>query len=219
MNIKKLLIVPALLFLPALAIAAPTVEELAKIIAVQQAVIESLRPVKGSISAFHLTQCPKGWIAADGTNGTPDLRGVFLRAANNFGSAAGSRKDEFADPDNRQIGSTQKFGTSAKGLSNSASVVTGNVRGTTGINNQDHSHGWNANNIKLQGIARFTGNGHLSSFGLESGPAEATGGESQKHTHSFSAIISDGSAAAQTITSSTSETRPSNVAVIYCIYK
>ena len=33
--------------------------------------------------AFNLASCPSGWIAADGTNGTPDLRGEFIRWLDN----------------------------------------------------------------------------------------------------------------------------------------
>ncbi|MFH1583364.1 MAG: hypothetical protein ABIB72_03545 [Candidatus Falkowbacteria bacterium] len=32
-----------------------------------------------AISAFFLSSCPTGWILADGANGTPDLRGAFVR--------------------------------------------------------------------------------------------------------------------------------------------
>lgn len=32
-----------------------------------------------AIMAFNLSTCPSGWIAADGTSGTPDLRGEFIR--------------------------------------------------------------------------------------------------------------------------------------------
>ena len=36
----------------------------------------------GTIQAFNLATCPSGWIPADGTNGTPDLRGYFIRGLN-----------------------------------------------------------------------------------------------------------------------------------------
>jgi len=32
-----------------------------------------------AVMAFNATTCPTGWIAANGTNGTPDLRGTFVR--------------------------------------------------------------------------------------------------------------------------------------------
>lgn len=34
---------------------------------------------EGAIVAFYLATCPAGWVAADGTNSTPDLRGYFVR--------------------------------------------------------------------------------------------------------------------------------------------
>jgi len=34
-----------------------------------------------TISAFYQPTCPTGWILADGTSGTPDLRGIFIRGA------------------------------------------------------------------------------------------------------------------------------------------
>ncbi len=44
----------------------------------------------GLVAAFNLSACPTGWIAADGTNGTPDLRGAFARGMDDFGTAAGA---------------------------------------------------------------------------------------------------------------------------------
>jgi len=50
----------------------------------------------GAIMAFNLATCPTGWIPADGTNGTRDLRGVFVRGMESFngGTTASS-----SDPD------------------------------------------------------------------------------------------------------------------------
>lgn len=45
---------------------------------------------EGAVVAFHLSACPLGWAAADGTNGTPDLRGRFVRGLNDFGTGAGT---------------------------------------------------------------------------------------------------------------------------------
>jgi len=38
-----------------------------------------------TISAFYQSTCPNGWILADGTSGTPDLRGIFIRGAGTNG--------------------------------------------------------------------------------------------------------------------------------------
>ncbi len=43
---------------------------------------------EGAIMAFFLANCPEGWAPADGTNGTPDLRGVFIRGLDDFGTGA-----------------------------------------------------------------------------------------------------------------------------------
>ncbi len=39
-----------------------------------------------TISSFNQSTCPAGWILADGTSGTPDLRGVYVRGAGTSGS-------------------------------------------------------------------------------------------------------------------------------------
>jgi hypothetical protein len=38
-----------------------------------------------TISAFNLASCPTGWILADGSSGTPDLRGIFIRGSGTNG--------------------------------------------------------------------------------------------------------------------------------------
>jgi len=35
----------------------------------------------GAIVPFHLASCPSGWNLADGSGGTPDLRGIFVRGS------------------------------------------------------------------------------------------------------------------------------------------
>ena len=42
--------------------------------------------------AFNLSSCPSGWKASDGTNGTVDLRGYFVRGlgTNSDGTASGA---------------------------------------------------------------------------------------------------------------------------------
>ena len=40
----------------------------------------------GAVEAFNLGSCPTGWIIADGTGGTPDMRGYFVRGLDTGGS-------------------------------------------------------------------------------------------------------------------------------------
>ncbi len=53
----------------------------------------------GFIWSFNLSTCPSGWIAADGTNSTPDLRWQFLRWINTFDWWTTTRADWNQDPD------------------------------------------------------------------------------------------------------------------------
>jgi len=39
----------------------------------------------GAIMAFNQASCPTGWTLADGTSGTPDLRGIFIRGSGTSG--------------------------------------------------------------------------------------------------------------------------------------
>lgn len=55
----------------------------------------------GAIMPFYLSSCPTGWMLADGTNGTPDLRGAFIRG---LGDLANSRDPEGSS---RALGSFQ----------------------------------------------------------------------------------------------------------------
>jgi hypothetical protein len=80
----------------------------------------------GAIMGFYLSACPSGWIAADGTNGTPDLRGAFVRARDP-GNATGR------DPDgDRASGAYQvdAFGSHNHGVQ-SAPPVGGGASGIT----------------------------------------------------------------------------------------
>jgi len=45
----------------------------------------------GAVIAFNLSACPTGWIAANGSNGTPDLRGEFIRGLDSGRGVDGSR--------------------------------------------------------------------------------------------------------------------------------
>lgn len=56
----------------------------------------------GAVMAFYLASCPDGWAPADGTNGTPDLRGQFIRGRDNISAAGAAGNDS-----DRPIGDPQ----------------------------------------------------------------------------------------------------------------
>ncbi len=111
----------------------------------------------GAIMAFDLTACPDGWVTADGTAGTIDARGVFLR-----GLDKGANKD--VDGLNRAVGSYQadQF--------------------------KNHSHTYSFENV-TQAIRH---------------------GDSGNMTAAYSSVPANTSSAGG------NETRPKNVAVLYC---
>ncbi|MCE9597373.1 MAG: phage tail protein [Spirochaetia bacterium] len=61
---------------------------------------------EGAIMAFNLANCPDGWAPADGSNGTPDMRGKFVRGRNDIGTGSPASAFE-RDPDARTLGSFQ----------------------------------------------------------------------------------------------------------------
>ncbi len=50
----------------------------------------------GSVIAFNSATCPSGWQVADGTNGSPDLRGLFIRGAGTNGNITESNGSSYS---------------------------------------------------------------------------------------------------------------------------
>ena len=46
---------------------------------------------EGAVVAFYLESCPEGWAPADGSNGTPNLRGAFVRGRDDIGTGPSGR--------------------------------------------------------------------------------------------------------------------------------
>ena len=133
----------------------------------------------GAVMAFYLTTCPTGWKPADGTNNTPDLRGVFVRGMENFGGQSSTR-----DPDRR--------GTNTLGSYQVHAIE--NITGDFLL--------WNAAFPKAANGA----------FGTSSKRTNVHGGgnfqyASWNHTD-FNA---------SRVVSTSSETRPKNVALLFCV--
>ena len=63
---------------------------------------------EGAVMPFFLASCPTGWAPADGTNGTPDLRGRFVRGLDDAGTgAAGVDPDGVCALGNEQLDAFQ----------------------------------------------------------------------------------------------------------------
>jgi hypothetical protein len=85
----------------------------------------SIAAPEGLIAPFYLDTCPNGWAPADGTNGTPDLRGLFVRGRDNVGTGAAGN-----DPSGiRAIGNLQ-----ADAFQGHQHTVDGTSAGGSGIN-------------------------------------------------------------------------------------
>lgn len=88
---------------------------------------------EGAVMAFYLANCPDGWAPADGTNGTPNLQGMFIRGRDIAGTT---------DPDgNRAIGSAAQLDAFQGHLHqvNAAAMSASFVGGWTG--KTDNSNG------------------------------------------------------------------------------
>ncbi len=122
----------------------------------------------GTVTAFFLSTCPSGWVPADGTNGTPDLRGLFVRGRDDFGTGPAGR-----DPGGvRAVGHFQ------------------------GHAFQTHHHG-----MIGQILRRQAGGSELSVHG---------GTSTWQYVNTTDTI---------TAGTHTSETRPSNAALLFCMRK
>ena len=74
---------------------------------------------QGTVAFFALTACPEGWVLADGTNGTYDLRGEFIRALDNgrgldAGRTLGSQQKQDIQSHTHMFLWGQNAGTSGK---------------------------------------------------------------------------------------------------------
>ncbi len=138
-------------------------------------VLEQAVP-QNTVAAFNLTICPPTWSAADGTSGKPDLRGMFLRGLNNFGT--GARSDGKQDPDIRNITDFQWDGF------------------------KRHNHNANANPGEVGLIRKSIVGERNTTDTVDTGGSGVEPDLGRVYPISNSGII---------------ETRPKNVALIFCV--
>jgi microcystin-dependent protein len=174
----------------------------------------------------------------------PDLRGYFVRGVNtnSDGTASGAfgtkQADSYKSHNHGGITGTGTTGLESQGHTHSG--TTGGesndhahyVSGTTGADYPDHTHSYLRSSFALRNAtAGGNNNVGVSEYGTDSGGRSAlhyhdfaawTGGRNNVHTHNFTtggvsanhthnvpslSISADGS----------TETRPKNIALLYCI--
>jgi microcystin-dependent protein len=213
---------------------------LAKLVAaVQQALVPA-----GAVQPFAMNSAPSGWLAADGAAvSRTDYAALFSAISTTYGAGDGSTT--FNLPDLRGYfvrGSGTNSDGSASGTfgaKQGGSIINHTHSGTTSTESADHTHTFNvtsggesvqhghsmpavvtsANTGSGAGIVTG-GNGYF----LSGGGAISTSLNGNSHAHNVSGTTS-GRSAAHTHTLTTgnpsvggaSETRPANIAMLYCI--
>ena len=87
----------------------------------------------GVVAAFNLAACPAGWVASDGTNGTVDLRGQFVRGLDTGGAVDPGRTLGSAQAD--QLHSFSGFVNAPNGVVGVGGSPTQNVTTPTSYTN------------------------------------------------------------------------------------
>jgi len=196
--------------------------------------LASLNVPAGAIMAFNLATCPTGWAPANGAGGMPDLRGEFLRGVDDGRGVdvgrvlASSQPEEFkshlhiVDPPSSFTGS------------DGSHLHTVDPPSTATSSNGSHRHGPSSGNIFLyggttagnDGTGHYAGNATPSAWGGVGASSVTAFAGAHTHTVDVSAFNSASAgahthtvdiAAFNSVTSGGTETRPRNVAFLYCI--
>jgi len=173
---------------------------------VQQALIPS-----GAVQAFAMNSAPSGWLAANGsTVSRTTYSALFAAIGTTYGTGDGNTT--FHLPDLRGYfvrgSGTNTDGTASGtfGAKQADGVISHTHSGTTGNDSPDHTHAFSQYSPNNGNFREAGGNGP----GLNNSRyTDATGGASTRHQHLFT--TSSQSPAGNT------ETRPRNIAMLYCI--
>jgi len=192
---------------------------LAKLVtAVQQALIPA-----GAVQAFAMNSAPTGWLAANGSNvSRSTYAALFSAIGTTYGAGDGSTT--FALPDLRGY-FVRGSGTNSDGIASgtfaakqAAAMLNHTHTGTTGTESAFHSHAQTGTfNLSSQAVLAGGSGANITTGGGGYGPVTtptvtisgSTGTQSAFHTHS----VTTGNPSAGGGT----ETRPSNIALLYCI--
>jgi hypothetical protein len=94
---------------------------------------------ENAVMAFNQGSCPAGWVLADGTSGTPDLRGIFIRGAGTSGIM------QMANGTNFSATYGQYQNDSMQGHEHNISVKTNADTSVFTANVDINSSGWQSN--------------------------------------------------------------------------
>ena len=160
----------------------------------------------GAVMPFAMNSAPSGWLAANGSAvSRTTYAALFAAIGTTYGAGNGSTT--FTLPDLRGYfvrgSGTNSDGVAAGtfGAKQADGLISHTHAGTTGNDSPDHTHSHSA----AGGGSSFNmyGGSGLGAFG------GSTGGASTRHQHAFT--TSSQSPAGDT------ETRPRNIAMLYCI--
>jgi len=165
----------------------------------------------GGIMAFAMNSAPSGWLAANGSAVSRTLyAALFAAIGTTYGAGDGSTT--FALPDLRGYfvrgSGTNSDGTASGtfGEKQAASLLNHTHSGNTGTESVNHTHGYTRYNTLLNNV--FTASSGADGIWQNTTTAQ-TGGISSTHQHGFTT--------GNPSTGGGSETRPANIAMLYCI--
>jgi len=132
------------------------------------AVVEGLEPPDPDFSSFPLggviafrlaaASIPAGWQICDGTNGTPDMTGLFVYGATGDGDLADTGGTATHTHTNPTTGSSGGHSHSANGNTGSASAATNALSGSTSVASGGHTHSVSLNTNSAGSHAHTVGN-------------------------------------------------------------
>jgi microcystin-dependent protein len=187
------------------------------------AAVQQLLVPAGAVQAFAMNSAPTGWLAADGTAvSRSTYAALFAAISTTYGAGDGSTT--FALPDLRGY-FLRGSGTNGDGIASgtfaskqAAAMLNHTHSGTTGTESANHTHAQTGTfNLSSQAVLAGGGGANITTGGGGYGPVTTpsvtisgnTGTQSANHTHT----VTTGNPSAGGGT----ETRPANIAMLYCI--
>lgn len=163
----------------------------------------------GAVMPFAMNSAPNGWLAANGTAvSRTTYAALFAAIGTTYGTGDGNSTFNLPDLQGYFVrgAGTNTDGTAAGtfGAKQADAVISHTHSGTTGNDSPDHTH---QNTGPSSGVNQQGQSGGAVAWA--GGQTYTTSGASTRHTHTFT--TSSQSPAGAT------ETRPKNIALLYCI--